>query len=145
MFNYRARIPTFRPLVKELVKSGIAIGKWAHVQYEETKEFWTDVAAEARSEIDDAKQAQFVKGSDQSDLQTTLEHIRGIGSEYGRLLEAAGIRTVDELASLTAERLRELLENTNEKHEIVKQPPSVKVLESWIERAKTKDFDQTNG
>ncbi len=66
-----------------------------------------------------------------------LYRIKGIGSEYADLLEAAGVDTVPELAHRKAEHLVKALEETNEKKELVRRTPTLKQVEDWIEQAKT--------
>lgn len=65
-----------------------------------------------------------------------LFRVKGIGSEYGDLLEAAGVDTVPELAQRNAANLHQKLLETNEAKNLVRRPPSLSMVESWIAYAK---------
>lgn len=65
-----------------------------------------------------------------------LFRIKGIGSEYSQLLEKAGVDTVKELRNRNVENLHAKLVEINESHKLVRQLPSVKLVESWIGEAK---------
>ena len=66
-----------------------------------------------------------------------LYRIKGIGSEYGELLEAAGVDTVPELAQRNADNLYQALANTNEEKRLVRQLPTPEQVVEWVEQAKT--------
>ncbi len=65
-----------------------------------------------------------------------LARIRGIGSEYADLLEAAGVDTVPELAQRNAANLHEKLLEVNEAKKLVRRPPTTSMVEDWINQAK---------
>lgn len=65
-----------------------------------------------------------------------LARIKGIGSEYADLLEAAGVDTVPELAQRNAANLHEKLLEVNEAKKLVRRPPSASMVEDWINQAK---------
>jgi predicted flap endonuclease-1-like 5' DNA nuclease len=65
-----------------------------------------------------------------------LYRIKGIGSEYADLLEAAGVDTVAELARRDANKLFEKLKATNEEKKNVRKLPSVAQVGKWIDQAK---------
>ncbi|MDZ7372583.1 MAG: DUF4332 domain-containing protein [candidate division KSB1 bacterium] len=65
-----------------------------------------------------------------------LFRIKGIGSEYADLLEAAGVDTVPELARRNPQNLHQALVETNEKRKLVRQLPTLKQVEDWVEQAK---------
>lgn len=65
-----------------------------------------------------------------------LFRIKGIGSEYAELLEAAGVDTVKELAMRNAENLLAKMEEVNEEKKLVRRVPFLKSVAKWIEQAK---------
>lgn len=66
-----------------------------------------------------------------------LFRIRGVGEEYSDLLEAAGVDTVVELSKRNAENLFAALTKVNGEKKLVRQLPSKKQVESWIDHAKS--------
>lgn len=66
-----------------------------------------------------------------------LFRIKGIGSEYSDLLEAAGVDTVPELARRNASNLHEAMTQTNEEKQLVRRMPSADQVAGWISEAKT--------
>ena len=66
-----------------------------------------------------------------------LYRIKGIGSEYSDLLEAAGVDTVPELAQRKAANLILKLTEVNESKKIVRHLPTESQLADWIEQAKS--------
>jgi predicted flap endonuclease-1-like 5' DNA nuclease len=83
-----------------------------------------------KSGISDAKILEWVNRAD-------LFRVKGIGSEYGDLLEAAGVDTVVELASRKPENLYKKLVEVNAQKNLVRQLPGEKQVAEWIEHAKT--------
>jgi predicted flap endonuclease-1-like 5' DNA nuclease len=65
-----------------------------------------------------------------------LFRIKGVGSEYSDLLEAAGVDTVPELAQRVAENLHKKLVEVNEQKKIVRQLPTTAQVADWVEQAK---------
>jgi predicted flap endonuclease-1-like 5' DNA nuclease len=65
-----------------------------------------------------------------------LFRIKGIGEEYSDLLEAAGVDTVPELAQRNAENLYKKLLEVNAEKKLVRRPPSLKQVQSWVAQAK---------
>jgi len=63
--------------------------------------------------------------------------VRGIGSQYSDLLEAAGVDTVRELAGRNAEVLLETLAKVNTEKNKVNRLPGLGRVQRWIEAAKT--------
>jgi predicted flap endonuclease-1-like 5' DNA nuclease len=63
--------------------------------------------------------------------------IRGIGTQYSALLEAAGVNTVTGLARRKPKNLYEKLRETNRKKKLVRRTPPYKMIEGWIKSAKT--------
>jgi predicted flap endonuclease-1-like 5' DNA nuclease len=66
-----------------------------------------------------------------------LMRIKGVGSEYADLLEAAGIDSVAELAQRNAENLAEKLGAVNEAKNLVRRIPTEAEVTGWIAEAKT--------
>lgn len=65
-----------------------------------------------------------------------LYRIKGIGEEYGDLLEAAGVDTVPELAQRKADALFQKLEEVNSAKKLVRKMPTQKQVADWINQAK---------
>jgi predicted RecB family nuclease len=61
--------------------------------------------------------------------------IDGIGPEYARLLEEAGIQSAPMLALQDPKRLHRKLLRTNETKKLVKRPPSEQQVAQWIKNA----------
>ena len=66
-----------------------------------------------------------------------LMRVSGVGSEYSELLEAAGVDTVKELRNRNAENLAAKMAEVNEQKKLTRAVPSQKVVEGWVEQAKT--------
>jgi len=65
-----------------------------------------------------------------------LYRIKGVGSEYADLLEAAGVDTVVELATRNPANLYQKLVATNMEKRLVRKVPFPSQVEYWIEQAK---------
>lgn len=65
-----------------------------------------------------------------------LFRIKGVGSEYAELLEAAGVDTVPELAMRNAENLTEKMKQCNAERNLVRREPPLVSVKGWIEQAK---------
>lgn len=65
-----------------------------------------------------------------------LFRIRGVGTQYAELLEAAGVDTVKELRNRNAANLSKAMHTTNAKKKLVRQVPSEMMLRKWIAHAK---------
>jgi predicted flap endonuclease-1-like 5' DNA nuclease len=87
-----------------------------------------DIAS--KTGISDAKILEWVNRAD-------LFRVKGVGSEYGDLLEASGVDTVVELAARNAENLTKKMADVNAEKKLVRQLPSGKQVAAWIEHAKT--------
>lgn len=66
-----------------------------------------------------------------------LYRIKGVGSEYADLLEAAGVDTVVELATRKAENLYNKMVEVNAEKKLVRQLPTQAKVADWVEQAKT--------
>ncbi len=65
-----------------------------------------------------------------------LYRIKGVGSEYSDLLEAAGVDTIPELAQRKAAHLTEKMAAVNLEKKLVRKLPVEKQVADWIEQAK---------
>jgi len=65
-----------------------------------------------------------------------LYRIKGVGSEYSDLLEAAGVDTVVELAKRVPKNLVDAMSDCNNKHKIVRRLPVLKEVTKWVDQAK---------
>lgn len=77
-------------------------------------------------------EGQILKFANMADLY----RIKGIGSEYSELLEAAGVDTVPELAKRKVANLVQAMVDLNQTKRIVRRTPSEKRVIKWIEQAK---------
>ena len=66
-----------------------------------------------------------------------LFRIKGVGSEYADLLEAAGVDTIPELANRNAQNLLEKMTATNMQKKLVRRLPVLSQVEQWVEQAKS--------
>lgn len=66
-----------------------------------------------------------------------LYRVHGVGSEFGELLEAAGVDTVPELAKRNPETLAKRLAALNQEQDIVRHVPQAASVVRWVEHAKT--------
>ena len=68
-----------------------------------------------------------------------LYRVRGSGSEYAELLERSGVDTVKELRNRNAENLHAKMAEVNESggRRLVRQLPSLSMVQTWVENAKT--------
>ena len=65
-----------------------------------------------------------------------LMRIKGVGSEYSDLLEAAGVDSPAELAQRNAANLAKAIVEVNEQKKLVRVVPSEAVVAGWIAEAK---------
>ncbi len=66
-----------------------------------------------------------------------LMRVKGIGSEYSDLLEAAGVDTVRELRRRNSEALTAKMTQINEQKRLVRRLPTVAMVTQWVDHAKT--------
>jgi predicted flap endonuclease-1-like 5' DNA nuclease len=83
----------------------------------------------AKSGVSDALILEWVNHVD-------LFRIKGVGSEYADLLEAAGVDTVVELAQRNPDQLHPKLLATNQAKKLVRRPPGSGQVRGWIQQAK---------
>ncbi len=79
--------------------------------------------------INDSLLLQWVNHAD-------LFRIKGVGSEYSDLLEAAGVDTVPELANRKPENLFQKLVLVNQEKKLVRKVPTERQVEDWVSQAK---------
>lgn len=65
-----------------------------------------------------------------------LARIKGVGSEYADLLEAAGVDTVVELASRNPTNLHQKMVEINHEKNLVRKEPSESQVADWVAQAK---------
>jgi len=65
-----------------------------------------------------------------------LARVKGIGSEYADLLEAAGVDTVVELAKRVPANLVAKMTEVNEAKKLVRKLPVLSQVEGWVKQAK---------
>jgi predicted flap endonuclease-1-like 5' DNA nuclease len=65
-----------------------------------------------------------------------LYRIKGVGSEYSELLEAAGVDTIPELAQRKAANLVQKIVEVNIAKKLVRKLPVESQIANWIEQAK---------
>ena len=83
----------------------------------------------AKSGIDETKILEWVNRAD-------LFRIKGVGSEYSDLLEAAGVDTVVELGKRVAANLFAKMTEVNKAKKLVRKMPIEPQVKDWIEQAK---------
>jgi ribosomal protein L35AE/L33A len=66
-----------------------------------------------------------------------LFRIKGVGEEYSDLLKEAGVDTVVELSKRVPEHLHDKVVEVNKVKKLVRKVPTIAMIESWIEEAKT--------
>lgn len=84
------------------------------------------------AEISDVSEKLILEWLNRADLA----RVKGIGSEYADLLEAAGVDTVPELARWSPENLVEKMAQVNEEKKLVRRLPVLSQVESWVAQAK---------
>lgn len=83
----------------------------------------------AKTGIKEEKLLEWVNRAD-------LFRVKGIGSEYSDLLEAAGVDSVPELANRKPENLLEKLTAVNAEKKLVRKLPALSLVADWVEQAK---------
>jgi predicted flap endonuclease-1-like 5' DNA nuclease len=66
-----------------------------------------------------------------------LFRIKGVGTQYSDLLEAAGVDTVVELSKRRADNLTKKMAEVNDEKKLVRNLPVEAQVSAWIEEAKT--------
>ncbi len=65
-----------------------------------------------------------------------LFRVKGIGTQYSELLEAAGVDTVIELSKRLPENLFKKMEEVNQEKELVRRTPTLIEVNKWVAQAK---------
>ncbi len=65
-----------------------------------------------------------------------LSRIKGVSTQYGDLLECAGVDTVPELAQRNAENLHAKMTEVNEDKNLVQKLPTAAQIQDWVSQAK---------
>jgi predicted flap endonuclease-1-like 5' DNA nuclease len=65
-----------------------------------------------------------------------LMRVRGVGEEYGDLLEKAGVDTAVELARRSPDHLYQKMIEVNQEKRLVRRLPTRDMIARWIEHAK---------
>ncbi|HEX5165449.1 MAG TPA: DUF4332 domain-containing protein [Thermomicrobiales bacterium] len=86
----------------------------------------------AKADIDESKLLEWVNHAD-------LMRIKGVGSEFSDLLEAAGVDSVPELANRNPDNLHAKMLETNEAKKLVRRVPTLEETRRWVTEAKTMD------
>lgn len=68
--------------------------------------------------------------------QADLMRVSGIGSEFGQLLETAGVESVKQLGMRDPENITFLLQRVNDEKQLTRVVPPVRTVSKWIHRAK---------
>ncbi len=66
-----------------------------------------------------------------------LMRIRGIGGQYADLLGSVGVQTMGELRNRNAENLAAKMKEKNRRRRRAKVTPSTRVVQSWVDAART--------
>jgi hypothetical protein len=66
-----------------------------------------------------------------------LMRIKGVGSEYSDLLEAAGVDSCLELSHRVPEHLHQKVEEVNRSEGLVRRLPTVHEVEQWVTAARS--------
>jgi len=65
-----------------------------------------------------------------------LSRIKGVSTQYGDLLECAGVDTVPELAQRNADNLQAKMAEVNNDKNLVKKIPTTSQVQDWVAQAK---------
>lgn len=93
----------------------------------------TPAGRESLAEKTGLSTKQILEWANRADLM----RIKGVGEEYGDLLEFAGVDTVKELQHRVAANLHKKLVEVNEAKNLVRRLPSEADVADWIEQAKS--------
>lgn len=80
-------------------------------------------------------------GIDEKDIlgwlnRADLSRVKGISTQYGDLLECAGVDTVPELAQRNGANLHAKMEEVNAEQNLVTKMPTESQVEDWVSQAK---------
>ncbi len=97
------------------------------------KQGGTPAGRKALAEKTELSPARILEWVNRADLM----RIKGVGSEYSDLLEAAGVDTVKELATRRADNLQAKMVEVNETKKLVRRVPTLNEVDAWVAEAKT--------
>jgi predicted flap endonuclease-1-like 5' DNA nuclease len=83
------------------------------------------------AEVSGVTEKQLLKWANMADLM----RIKGVGSEYSELLEAAGVDTVKELKTRKPGNLAAKMAEVNVQKKLTRTVPSESVVQAWVEQA----------
>ena len=66
-----------------------------------------------------------------------LCRVRGVAGQYAELLERVGVDTIKELARRNPPMLHAKMRDFNAAHRVVRQVPSLSMVVSWVDNART--------
>ena len=66
-----------------------------------------------------------------------LYRIKGVGSEFAELLEAAGVDSVPELAQRSPANLQQRMEQVNQQKKLTRRVPGESQVAAWVAEAKS--------
>jgi predicted flap endonuclease-1-like 5' DNA nuclease len=142
-----------RPLTKQALKGGFWLARGAQSLLETTQDEWDDIVTEARAEVRSGEEPPRLEADASAvdpdgepvaaepasrpadEARADLTDVKGIGEDYARLLRAAGISSVQQLATSDAGTLRETLRDTNQRENLVGRVPSTDRIRDWVEQA----------
>jgi predicted flap endonuclease-1-like 5' DNA nuclease len=80
-------------------------------------------------------------GIDEKDIlnwanRADLSRIKGVSTQYGDLLECAGVDTVPELAQRNADNLQAKMVEVNNDKKLVQKLPTASQVQDWVDQAK---------
>lgn len=87
------------------------------------------------------KEVAATTGIDEKDLlgwlnRADLSRIKGVSTQYGDLLECAGVDTVPELAQRNGANLHTKIVEINDDKKLVEKMPTASQVEDWVAQAK---------
>ncbi len=68
-----------------------------------------------------------------------LMRVKGVGEEYSDLLEVAGVDTIKELRNHNPANLHKAMMAAQDQKNLVRRPPSLSMVEGWVQQAKSLD------
>ena len=100
-----------------------------------------DKLLDAAQSVRGRKQLAVKTGIDEKSLlrfanQIDRMRVKGVGRDYAKLLQFAGVDTVRELKYRNPKRLAEAMAQANAKRKLVRVLPSEGTVKRWIEHAK---------
>jgi predicted flap endonuclease-1-like 5' DNA nuclease len=126
------------PEPKKAPVKEISVGKvrdWPVKEANKEEPIGEESMAEPSEEIVDDQMTEIKQAFAQA--VKVIDQLPGVGPKYRALLQEAGITTINQIAESDPEDLLKLLKDTNELVEITKRPPTLYIVEQWIDAAKS--------